>query len=105
MEGGAIEVLEGLLRQRDIDKELYQSLRLKSLEIGLKIRLLQTDAGGRTVEVGSMYLAYCGDLLLDSAINCVTTRNVMPRTKEIHLVLYKPPGLERTRNCEHIFYL
>lgn len=52
MEGGAIEVLEGLLQQRDTDSQLCHSLGLKSLEIGLKIRLLETDAGGKTVEVG-----------------------------------------------------
>lgn len=52
VEGGAIEVLEGLLRQRDTDKQLVHGLGLKSLEIGLKIGLLETDAGGKTVEVG-----------------------------------------------------
>lgn len=45
-------MLEALLRQRDTDNELYHSLGLKSLEIGLKIRLLETDTGGKTVEVG-----------------------------------------------------
>lgn len=51
VEGGAIEVLEGILRKRDTDKQLCHSLGLKSLEIGLKIRMLETDAGGKTVEV------------------------------------------------------
>ncbi|CAM9668361.1 unnamed protein product, partial [Ectocarpus fasciculatus] len=54
VEGGAIEVLEGLLRQRDTDKQLVHGLGLKSLEIGLKIGLLETDAGGKTVEVSRM---------------------------------------------------
>lgn len=52
VEGGAIEVLEGILQQRDTDRQLCHTLNLKSLEIGLKIRLLETDAGGKTVEVG-----------------------------------------------------
>lgn len=52
VEGGAIEVLEGLLRKRDTDKQLYHSLGLKSMEISLKMRLLETDNGGKTVEVG-----------------------------------------------------
>ena len=34
-------MLEGLLRQRDIDKKLSHGLGMKSLEIGLKIRLLE----------------------------------------------------------------
>lgn len=51
IEGGAIEVLENLLRERDIDKELFHALGLKSLEVGLKIRLLETDVGGKTLEV------------------------------------------------------
>ncbi|CAM9945558.1 unnamed protein product, partial [Ectocarpus sp. 13 AM-2016] len=54
VEGGAIEVLEGLLRERDTDKQLVHGLGLKSLEIGLKIGLLETDAGGKTVEVSRM---------------------------------------------------
>lgn len=51
VEGGAIEVLEGLLRKRDADRELCRALDLKSLEIGMKIKLLETDTGGNTVEV------------------------------------------------------
>lgn len=51
VEGGTIEVLEGLLRKRDADKELCRALDLKSLEIGMKIKLLETDTGGNTVEV------------------------------------------------------
>lgn len=51
VEGGSIEVLEGLLRQRDTDTELCRGMGLKSLEIGLKISLLETDTGGQTVEV------------------------------------------------------
>lgn len=50
-EGSAIEVLESLLRQRDSDKELCLAVGLKSLEIGLKIRLMETETGGSTVEV------------------------------------------------------
>lgn len=37
--------------KRDTDNQLCHSLGLKSLEIGLKIRMLETDAGGKTVEV------------------------------------------------------
>lgn len=44
-------MLEGILLKRDTDKQLCHSLGLKSLEIGLKIRMLETDAGGKTVEV------------------------------------------------------
>eukprot|EP00752_Nemacystus_decipiens_P003048 g2825.t1 len=54
VQGGAIEVLEGILVKRDIDKQLCHSLGLKSLEIGLKIRMLETDAGGKTVEVSRL---------------------------------------------------
>lgn len=50
VEGGAIEVLEDILRERDTDKQLYHGLGLKSLEVGLKMRLLETDAGGKTLE-------------------------------------------------------
>lgn len=44
-------MLEGILLKRDTDKQLCHSLGLKSLELGLKIRMLETDAGGKTVEV------------------------------------------------------
>lgn len=53
VEGGAIEVLEDVLRQRDTDQELYRALSLKRLEVGLKIRLMESDSGKKTVEVGS----------------------------------------------------
>lgn len=56
IEGGAIEVLENLLRGRDIDKELFHALGLKSLEVGLKIRLLETDVGGKSLEVHTNYV-------------------------------------------------
>lgn len=56
IEGGAIEVLENLLRERDIDKELFHALGLKSLEVGLKIRLLETDVGGKSLEVHKLSL-------------------------------------------------
>lgn len=44
-------MLEDILRRRDTDNELYRALGLKSLEVGLKIRMLETEAGGKTVEV------------------------------------------------------
>ena len=59
VEGGAIEVLEDILRQRDTDKQLHRGLGLKSLEVGLKMRLLQTDAGGKTLEASENATIYC----------------------------------------------
>lgn len=49
-----IEVLETILRQRDVDKELYHIISFKSLEVGLKIRLLDKDTDGKPVEVGTV---------------------------------------------------
>lgn len=66
VEGGAIEVLEGILRQRDTDKQLIHGLGLKSLEIGLKIGLLETNAGGKTVEVGGPFRPASGSLQVSS---------------------------------------
>lgn len=43
-------MLEDILRQRDTDKQLHRGLGLKSLEVGLKMRLLETDVGGKTLE-------------------------------------------------------
>lgn len=63
VEGGAIEVLEDILRQRDTDKQLHRGLGLKSLEVGLKMRLLETDSGGKTLEARKKMLEPVFELL------------------------------------------
>lgn len=69
IDSGAIEVFEGLLRQRDVDKELYRGLGLRSLEVGLKIRLLETEVGGKTLEVDRRQLSYVMDVFMSEYIH------------------------------------